>query len=400
MRKLEDIIKEKSFWEEFLEYRLAGGHLSKIEEEKLSAYVETEEYLRDANDFMEGRPFPPPTVKVINKINSQKKRTVFVFPENKNLFLKGISYYLMNYDRVFPPNLCSFRRDLCVKTAVNRLCKIRDISDKYSYKTDVSDYFNSADINVLLPILKRTLEDNEMLYSFLEGILKNPYVEKDGEFAEMKKGIIAGAPISSFLANLYLAEMDHYFWGMGATYVRYSDDIIVFADSRQEIEGLKREILDFLERKGLSVNTKKEVFSKPGEQWEFLGFSYCNGVVDISKTALDKMKGKMKRKARALNRWREKKNTSPERAVRAFIRKFNKKFFSDDNGHNITWARWYFPVINTDKSIHELDLYMQDCIRFVAHGNYSKKRFDLRYETIKQWGYISLVNEYYSFKEE
>ncbi|MBR5272717.1 MAG: hypothetical protein IKU25_04905 [Clostridia bacterium] len=399
MKKLEDIIKEKSFWKEFLEYRLEGGHLSKIEEEKLFSYVENEDYLYDVEEFLAGKQFPLPTIKVINKINSQKKRMVFVFPENKNLFLKGISYYLMNYDWIFPPNLCSFRRELCAKTAVNKLRKVCGISEKYSYKTDVSDYFNSADIGILLPLLERTLEDNKLLYSFLADILQNPFAEKDGEIVKVKKGIIAGAPFSSFLANLYLEEIDRNFWEKGVVYIRYSDDIIVFADTQEEIESLKNEILEFLCKKGLSVNPKKEIFTKPGEQWEFLGFSYFNGIVDISKTALDKMKGKMKRKARALNRWREKKNASPQRAVQAFIRKFNKKFFSDDNGHNITWARWYFPVINTDKSIHELDLYMQDCIRFIAHGSYSKKRFDLRYETIKQWGYINLVNEYYSFKE-
>lgn len=251
-----------------------------------------------------------------------------------------------------------------------------------------------------MPTLKQILKDNKKLYFFLEGILCNPLAEKNGNIVEIKKGIIAGAPFSSFLANLYLDEMDRFFFEKGIVYIRYSDDIIVFADTQDAIKNLKQEILKFLYRKGLSVNSKKEIFTNPGEEWEFLGFSFCNGVMDISKTAVKKMKGKMKRKANALVRWREKKNVEPERAVRAFIRTFNKKFFSDDSGNDITWARWYFPVINTDKSIHELDLYMQDCIRYIACGNYSKKRFNLRYSDIKEMGYINLVNEYYSFTQK
>lgn len=306
----------------------------------------------------------------------------------------------MKYDNIFSENLCSFRKNICVKTAVKKLLKVPSISKKYLYKVDVSDYFNSADTKLLLPKLKDVLKNDYRLYVFIEQLLSDPLAQKDGQLVTVKKGIMAGMPVSAFLANLYLSDMDRYFDENNIVYIRYSDDIIVFADTLEQIESYRDYIVNFLTCHSLSVNKAKEIFALPGEKWDFLGFSYHNGVVDISPAALDKMKKKMKRKANALIRWKDKKKADNARAVRAFIKAFNKKFFSCSDNKDITWARWYFPVINTAESLHTLDLYMQDCIRYIANGNYSKSRFNFRYSDMKQYGYISLVNEFYAFKAD
>lgn len=46
---------------------------------------------------------------------------------------------------------------------------------------------------------------------------------------------MAGTPMSPFLANVYLTEMDKYFEERDVLYFRYSDDIILFADSMEEL---------------------------------------------------------------------------------------------------------------------------------------------------------------------
>lgn len=400
MKKIEEIITDHSAWKAFLEYKISGGHMSKADEQKLCEFIESREYLAHAEEFLNGVPFPHPAVTVINKHKNVKKRTVFMFSEQKNLFLKFIAFYLMNYDGIFCENLCSFRKNLCVKTAVQKLMRVCGISEKHSYKLDVSDYFNSVDVSKLLPMLKNVLAENEKLYSFLEQILTDPFAEKDGETVEIKKGIMAGTPTSAFLANLYLSELDRAFCEKKVIYARYSDDIIVFADTRQEADAHKAYISEFLNKMGLCVNQSKESHTSPGEKWEFLGFSYHNGVIDISDIAISKMKKKMKRKAAALVRWKNRKNAEADRAVAAFIKAFNKKFFHNSRDNGITWARWYFPVINTTEGLHILDLYMQDCIRYIVAQNYSKSRFNTRYEDMKKLGYVTLVNKYYKFKNE
>ena len=56
----------------------------------------------------------------------------------------------------------------------------------------------------------------------------------DGKIIEEEKGIMAGVPIASFLANYYLKDLDNYFYKHGVTYCRYADDIIVFDDKEMK----------------------------------------------------------------------------------------------------------------------------------------------------------------------
>ena len=128
---------------------------------------------------------------------------------------------------------------------------------------------------------------------------------------------------------------------------------------------------------------------------DFLGFSFTDNQVDLSDVAIQKMKDKMKRKARALLRWKTKKKASNERAIRAYIRHFNKKFFDNPRDNEITWCRWYFPIITTDDSLHILDDYMIQNIRYIATGKYTKANYNLKYATIKEYGFKSLVHAYY-----
>lgn len=400
MKKISELIFDHCSWEDFLRYRLSDNFISDAEAEDIRAYVVGREYRRCAEGFANGTPFPPPCAVTINKQFSPKKRTVYQYGREENYFLKFIFFCLLRYDRIFSDNLCSFRKRITVKTVIRRLANIRDIGNRYSYKVDISDYFNSVDISLLLPKLERVLSDEPELFSFLRSVLENPFVLRDGQLTEEKKGIMAGIPVSAFLANLYLCDIDEYFSEKGVIYLRYSDDIIIFADTEREIKEHSDKLRSMLAQHHLTVNHSKEILTAPCEKWEFLGFSYHEGKIDVSSAAIEKLKKKMKRKARSLYRWKIRNNASGERAVGAFIRSFNAKLYSNPKNSETTWTRWYFPVITTDRSLHILDSYMLDCIRYIFAGNYSKSRFELRYEKIKELGYISLVNSYYKYLKD
>jgi hypothetical protein len=105
----------------------------------------------------------------------------------------------------------------------------------------------------------------------------------------------------------------------------------------------------------------------------------------------------MRRKARALIRWKNRKGKEDNMAVRAFIKRFNKKLYDSDDPNETNWSRWYFPVINTDRSLKEIDAYMQECLRYTASETHTKARFNYRYAQMKALGYRSLVNEWYKW---
>lgn len=265
---------------------------------------------------------------------------------------------------------------------------------------NVSNYFNSIDVDILLPILKRLFADDVPLYEFLESQLTDSRAIDEGNLIEEKKGVMAGMPYAVFLANVYLTQLDREFGKMqGLIYCRYSDDIIIFSKSKDILDYAKVRVLQRLDDFHLQLNPKKVCQTSPRQPWTFLGFECDGRDIDVCEVSVRKLKAKMRRKARALRRWGENNGKEGWMAARAFIKHFNKKLFTSENKSEVKWSWWYFPLITTDKSLRELDSYMQDCVRYVATGTRTKSRFDFRYKQLKDLGYVTLVNEWYRYKE-
>lgn len=389
-------LNKREVWQEFLEYKLSGGHLSKADEKALAEFIEGQKFLPVAEKIANGGSFAPPKKTAISKMSTCKKRIVYTYAEDENWVLKLLTWLLQRkYDHLFAYNLYSFRPRKGVRDAVKRLTRTHNIRQMWSYKVDISNYFNSVPVERLLPLLRDTLREEPEICRFLESLLTNPLVNDHGNLIPEEKGIMAGTPISTFLANLYLAHMDHYFADIGVLYARYSDDIIVFGNTEAEREQSAESILRFLNEAGLSVNPSKEARTAPGEMWTFLGICYRDGIIDVAPVSVDKLKAKMRRKSRALVRWQARKGATGENAAKAFIRVFNRKLFENPVEHELTWVRWYFPLINTTDSLKIIDEYSQSCIRYLATGKHTKAAYNFRYEQMKELGYISLVNRYY-----
>ncbi len=396
------LIKERltdpAEWETYLEYKTGSGNLTKSEETDLRQYIENREYIEAAGRLFRGE-IPLPEMKSIGKSGSREKRRVFIYAREINYIFKLLTFILMRrYDGRFCDNLYSFRVRSGVNKAVGDILLRRDIGEMYSYKTDISDYFNSIDISLLLPDLKELLKGEDEIYRLFEGLLCDDRASVDSEIKQVKKGVMAGVPFSVFLANLYLKDLDYRMKSENILYARYSDDIIVFAPSSDERDRARSVIVSFIAQKGLEINPSKESETSPGEKWEFLGFSYLSGEIDVSASAMKKLKAKIRRRARALKRWQARKGATSEQTVRAFLRAVNKKFYSKTGGSDLTWTRWYFPVINTDRSLREIDSYVAQWARYVYTGRQTKSNYSVRYETLKELGFRSLVNSWYKFK--
>ncbi len=388
-------LKNQDEWRAYLKYKTEQGNINEKDIEMLFEFIESKAYLRTVEHIQNGGIFSAPKKTLVAKSNNSKKRAVYTFKDDENYVLKLITFMLRDYDDIFAPNLYSFRKERGVKRATNDLRKIRNLDEHYVYKVDISDYFNSVDINLLKPQLEEVFNSDKALCTFLVSLLEYPYVQYNGELINETKGIMAGVPTSTFLANLYLRELDFYFYNRNIPYMRYSDDIIVFAKTMEELKTSIDIIKTHLEKYHLTVNENKEGIYKPNQEWTFLGFSYNRSIIDISQSSFEKLKAKMRRKTRALSRWADKKGVPREMAARAFIKRFNSKLYDNPIYSELTWTRWFFPVINTDKTLKLIDSYMLECIRYLATGKRNKSKFSFRYEDIKKLGFRSLVNEYY-----
>lgn len=400
MQSIISQLDDQAVWEEFLAHRLMKGRFTWPMFSDADDYVADKGYLPVARAFIRGEGPGIPERKRINKMGTGKKRTVYCFSPEETRVLKLIAYLLYRYDDRFAPNCYAFRRGVKASDAIFRIRKMLHGRKMWAYKLDIHDYFNSISIPILLPKLKELFSDDPQLYAFFERMLTDGRAIADGEVVRENRGVMAGTPTSPFLADVYLMDVDRYFFDAGVVYARYSDDIILFAPDRESLEKHKAVLLGFLKEYELEVNPDKEKIYSPDEPFEYLGFRCHGNAIDISEAVRTKMKGKIRRAARSMLRWRAAKGLGEEQAMKGLIRKFNAKFFEGEDPELLSWSRWFFPVINRTEGLKEIDNYFQQYIRYLSSGRHTKTNYRIRYKDLKALGYRSLVHEYYLYKRK
>lgn len=395
-----DEIKVKSTWDDFFAYKTERGLLTKRETAELSSFIEEGGFIPVAEQM--SRPdysFPPPRRISINRKGSGKKRTVYSFGSDITNVLKVIAFLLYRYDGYVSGRCYSFRRNMNAKTAVRDILAVPAERRKYFYKADIHDYFNSIPAGRLSDMLADVITDDGEILGLLRKLILQGKCEENGEIIECRCGAMAGVPVSSFFANIYLKGLDERFEEAGADYFRYSDDIIVFASSLQELEQYREMMISTLAEYGLEMNPEKEKTGGPGDEWEYLGFRSREGKVMLSSVSLSKIKAKIKRKAHSLYRWRKRKGVDFGKTAAKMISIFNRKFYDEKRENGFTWSRWYFPVITDPSDLKEVDACLVENIRYLSSGRYYKGNYRIKYSEIKDLGFRSLVNEYYRFQK-
>ena len=178
-----DMLGDEKKWESFLVHK-RDGYCSESELNEIAELIKAHGYEAVLAEIRSGG-FALPEKKLISKMSTGKKRTVYVYPREYTLCLKLLTYLMLRkYDAAFSPCLYSFRPGVAAKDAIYALRATPGIERKHSYKADISDYFNSIDVERLLPRVKDVLADDPALYSFIEMLLREPRVISGGKVIE------------------------------------------------------------------------------------------------------------------------------------------------------------------------------------------------------------------------
>lgn len=392
-------IDDNTKWKEFLNYKIFSLYSFKKEKRLFKNFIENKKYLDICTQIKNGTySFSIPNKIFINKGNSSKKRVVYKFNCDEVIILKYISYLLYDYDYLFSDNLYSFRKNINMHDAIYRIKNLLNNNCMYAYKVDISNYFNSIDKNILINELENDIDDKNLL-NVIKNVLNNDKVVFEDTIFSENKGILAGCPLSAFLANYYLKDLDKYFFDNNISYFRYSDDIIIFSSNKECLYNYSSFIKDFLSKHKLCINQKKEYLYNINDCIEFLGFSFKNDEIDISANSISKAKSRLKRSSRYLRKQVENGSIELEDAIKIMIKKNDKKFYGNKR-EELSWKYWFFPIITSVNGLKEIDTYYQDCLRYIASGRYNKKNYKiLPYSKLKTYGYKSLVHEYYLYKK-
>jgi hypothetical protein len=192
---------------------------------------------------------------------------------NKTIF----NYLFLHYDHVFIDNLFSYRNNRDIFDAQNVITNFiknaqykklnKSKVDLYVYRTDIKDYTDSIPIHThsplwkkLKPLIKTSEKDqpwiNELLNQSIRPIIQN---KKNSSPYCSIRGTPMGSPITVFLANLYLNDLDHELNKIPqALYARFGDDIIFIHSDKNIVLAAQNKIYQTLKVLGLRVNKAKE----------------------------------------------------------------------------------------------------------------------------------------------
>ena len=192
-------LSDEQTWKDFLLYKAQCGNMTPAEETDLVHFVARKEYL-PVVERMGNCEFPLPEKMLVSKMGSDRKRVVYTYPREENYVLKLLTYLLLRkYEYLFAPNLYSFRVHHGVNEAIKKLKHDKKLSIRHVYKVDIHDYFNSVDVDLIIPQLEVVLKEDKEVLDFIKSVLLNKNVKQpDGSIVEERKGIMAGIPLSAF----------------------------------------------------------------------------------------------------------------------------------------------------------------------------------------------------------
>ncbi|HYF44617.1 MAG TPA: reverse transcriptase domain-containing protein [Acidimicrobiales bacterium] len=366
------------------------------------ALLDTGVHLEIGAEVLAGRYVPePPSEAWLNKAGGRRKR-LFLYEPRDELLLRLVNLRIQPAAEAFASPWCrSFLPAGGARAAFRNVLTDPDAADHAALRIDVRDYFNAIDVADLLAGLPACFVDGPV-GALLRSSLLDRRVRRDGAVVDGgRKGVMAGTPIAPVLATLYLRDLDHEVAASGVTYARYSDDLLVLGPPDQ-VASAEQLIRTRLAERGLEVNEEKSGSTGPGEPWDFLGFRYERGTIDLAPNTIRKLKAKTTRLARHLLRWRDRRHAPADRVVPLFLDRSNRRLYGTRSERSsFSWATWFLPMLDTPASLGPLDRHLQREARYAATGRRTERaRALVPYPALVDAGHLPLVSAFWALRTD
>lgn len=207
----------------------------------------------------------------IPKKNKKERRNISILTMGDRMIQKAVNNVLREYlDPYMHDNNFGFRSGRTTHDALRRVMEFLTNGSNYIVSLDIEKYFDNISHNLLMEILRRHVADSSILVLLKRYIKQN--IIRNGCHFRKRKGVIQGAPLSPLFANIYLNEFDWHMDKQNIRFVRFADDILLFAETYNEAERIKEIAADYLNQNlFLSVNQEKSKVSS-ADMCEFLGY--------------------------------------------------------------------------------------------------------------------------------
>jgi len=242
------------------------------------------------NRLSSGSYFPPPLKEVEIPKKDGKMRKLGIPTVGDRVAQTVVKDYLEpEIDKEFSNNSYGYRPN---RSAHDALGVARENCRLYNWviDLDIKGFFDNIDHELMIKALKRHT-DQKWIIMYVQRWLETPVEKANGEIVHKQgKGTPQGGVISPLLANLFL----HYAFDVWFTrkhprlmFVRYADDIVVFARVKAEAEKVLKVIQMRMQECKLEIHPDKTkiVYCRDHRRqgsWEnisfdFLGYTFQPG---------------------------------------------------------------------------------------------------------------------------
>jgi RNA-directed DNA polymerase len=358
---MEEICQRENLWKALQRVKQNKGSpgIDGMTVKKLSGYLK-KHWPNIREQLLQGSYRPQPVKRVeIPKPNDGVRK--LGIPTALDRFIQqSVLQVLQKYwDVTFSEHSYGFRPGRSAHQAIAQSQRYVDDGYRWVVDIDLEKFFDRVNHDKLMGRLAQRITDKRVLKlirAFLNaGVMENGLVNATTE------GAPQGGPLSPFLSNVVLNDLDRELERRGHCFVRYADDCNIYVRSERAGHRVMESISSFITRKlKLKVNQSKSHIDRPWE-CKFLGFRIVVGRESRRSIAPVAV-------ARFKDRVRELTRRTRGVTIKQMIKQLNR--------YLIGW-RGYFGFCETPSVLKKLDSWIRRRLRSVVwkQWKHGKKRF-------------------------
>jgi RNA-directed DNA polymerase len=332
--------------------------------DELPAYLKTHwPAIKDA--LLKGDYVPQPVRRVeIPKPGKKEKRKLGIPCVLDRFIQQALLQVLQSrWDGTFSEHSYGFRPGRSAHQAIAKAQSYLTSGHSFVVDLDLEAFFDRVNHDRLMSRLAQQIGDKRVL-KLIRAYLQAGILE-DGLIKSPTEGTPQGGPLSPFLSNVVLDELDKELERRGHTFVRYGDDCNVYVKSRRAGERIMASLRGFITtRLKLKVNEAKSAVDAP-QQRKFLGFTFTAGrSPNRRKIALESLR---RFRARVRQLTRRNGSISLEERIRRL------------RAYLLGW-RGYFGYCETGSVLRDLDSWIRHrlrCVQWKQWKVYGRRKAEL-----------------------